>query len=39
MADAVTERLRRRKYKALLGELLFLDAMLFVAWGRFGSES
>lgn len=35
MAGAVTERIRRGEYKELLGDLLFLIAMLFVAWGRF----
>lgn len=38
MAGAITERLRRREYKELAGDLLFLAAMLFVAWGRFGLE-
>lgn len=36
MAGAVTERIRRAEYKELLGDLVFLGAMLFVAWGRFG---
>jgi uncharacterized membrane protein len=36
MAGAVTERVRRAEYKELFGDLLFLAAMLFVAWGRFG---
>lgn len=39
MAGAVTERLRRREYKELVGDLHFLGAMLFVAWGCFGRES
>lgn len=38
MAGAITERLRRGEYKELAGDLLFLAAMLFVAWGRFGLE-
>ncbi|GAB3617757.1 DoxX family protein [Okibacterium endophyticum] len=36
MAGAVTERIRRVEYKELLGDLLFLAGMIFVAWGRFG---
>lgn len=35
MAGAVTERIRRAEYAELLGDLLFLGGMLFVAWGRF----
>lgn len=38
MAGAITERVRRAEYKELLGDLLFLAAMLFVAWGRFAIE-
>ncbi|MGH3349285.1 MAG: DoxX family protein [Nocardioides sp.] len=38
MAGAVTERIRRSEYKELLGDLVFLAAMLFIAWGRFGLE-
>ncbi|MFE3997486.1 DoxX family protein [Nocardioides sp. YIM B13467] len=38
MAGAITERLRRGEYKELLGDLLFLAAMIFVAWGRFAIE-
>ncbi|MFD4325149.1 DoxX family protein [Nocardioides sp. NPDC058538] len=38
MAGAVTERLRRAEYKELLGDLLFLAAMIFIAWGRFAIE-
>ncbi|MEU0269932.1 DoxX family protein [Nocardioides sp. NPDC006303] len=38
MAGAITERLRRGEYKELLGDLLFLAAMVFVAWGRFAIE-
>lgn len=38
MAGAITERLRRGEHKELVGDLLFLGAMLFVAWGRFGIE-
>lgn len=38
MAGAITERLRRGEYKELAGDLLFLAAMLFVAWGRFALE-
>jgi len=38
MAGAITERLRRGEYKELLGDLLFLGAMIFVAWGRFAIE-
>ncbi|MGO2112811.1 MAG: DoxX family protein [Pseudoclavibacter sp.] len=36
MAGAVTERIRRSEYKELVGDLVFLAGMLFVAWGRFG---
>lgn len=36
MAGAATERVRRAEYGQLLGDLLFLGAMIFVAWGRFG---
>ncbi|GAA5153311.1 DoxX family protein [Microbacterium pseudoresistens] len=35
MAGAVTERIRRSEYRDLLGDLVFLAAMLFVAWGRY----
>lgn len=35
MSGAVTERIRRSEFKDLLGDLLFLAAMLFLAWGRF----
>jgi uncharacterized membrane protein len=38
MAGAVTERVRRREHKEMLGDLLFVAALLFVAWGRFGLE-
>lgn len=38
MAGAATERIRRNEYTLLLGDLLFLAAMLFVAWGRFAVE-
>ena len=38
MAGAITERLRRGEYKELLGDLLFLAAMVFIAWGRFAIE-
>lgn len=38
MAGAITERIRRAEYKELLGDLLFLAAMIFVAWGRFAIE-
>ncbi|GGR44394.1 hypothetical protein J2S40_004119 [Nocardioides luteus] len=38
MAGAGTERVRRDEYKELLGDLVFLAAMLFVAWGRFAVE-
>lgn len=38
MAGAITERIRRGEYKELLGDLLFLAAMTFVAWGRFAIE-
>ncbi|MBB4686940.1 DoxX family protein [Amycolatopsis jiangsuensis] len=36
MAGAATERMRRAEYKELLGDLLFLTGVVFVAWGRFG---
>jgi len=39
MAGAVTERVRRGEWPHLLGDLVFLSAMLFVAWGRFGPEA
>lgn len=39
MAGAGTERVRRGEYRLLIGDLAFLSAMLFVAWGRFGPES
>ncbi|MGO1770704.1 MAG: DoxX family protein [Microbacterium sp.] len=35
MAGAATERIRRSEYTEILGDLLFLGGMLFVAWGRF----
>lgn len=35
MAGAVTERIRRAEYRDLVGDLVLLAAMLFVAWGRF----
>jgi uncharacterized membrane protein YphA (DoxX/SURF4 family) len=38
MSGAITERIRRSEYKELAGDLLFLAAMLFVAWGRFAIE-
>lgn len=38
MAGAVTERVRRDEYRELIGDLVFLGAMLFVAWGRFGPQ-
>lgn len=38
MAGAITERIRRAEYKELLGDLLFLAAMIFIAWGRFAIE-
>ncbi|MER7607914.1 DoxX family protein [Nocardioides sp. NPDC127503] len=38
MAGAITERIRRAEYKELLGDLLFLAAMVFIAWGRFAVE-
>jgi uncharacterized membrane protein len=38
MAGAITERVRRGEYKEMLGDLLFVAAMVFIAWGRFGIE-
>lgn len=38
MAGAITERIRRGEYKELLGDLVFLAAMVFIAWGRFAIE-
>ncbi len=38
MSGAATTRLRRGEYGALVGDLLFMAACLFVAWGRFGPE-
>lgn len=40
MAGAGTVRLQRQEFGALLGDLAFLAAFAFVAWGRaFGAES
>ena len=36
MAGAATERVRRGEPKEFFGDLVFLAALLFVAWGRFG---
>ncbi|KRA30857.1 MULTISPECIES: DoxX family protein [unclassified Nocardioides] len=38
MSGAATTRLRRAEYGALVGDLVFMAACLFVAWGRFGPE-
>jgi uncharacterized membrane protein len=38
MAGAVTERVRRREHKEMVGDLLFVAALVFVSWGRFGLE-
>ena len=38
MAGAVTERVRRREYTEMVGDLLFVAALIFVAWGRFALE-
>jgi uncharacterized membrane protein len=38
MAGAVTERVRRREHKEMVGDVLFVAGLLFVAWGRFGLE-
>ncbi|MER6973153.1 DoxX family protein [Nocardioides sp. NPDC000445] len=38
MAGAITERIRRGEYKELVGDLVFLAAMIFIAWGRFAIE-
>ena len=38
MAGAVTERVRRREPKEMIGDLVFVAALLFVAWGRFDLE-
>lgn len=37
MAGAGTERVRRSEWTLLLGDVAFLAAMLFVAWGRFAA--
>jgi uncharacterized membrane protein len=38
MAGAVTERVRRREYKEMVGDLAFVAGLVFVSWGRFGLE-
>ena len=38
MSGAITERIRRGEYKELVGDLVFLAAMVFIAWGRFAIE-
>ncbi|WP_406245950.1 DoxX family protein [Microbacterium sp. M] len=38
MAGAATERIRRNEYTLFLGDLLFLAAMVFLAWGRLAVE-
>ena len=39
MAGAVITRLRRREFKPMLGDLVYLALAAFVAWGRLGPES
>lgn len=38
MTGAGTTRFRRREYGAMAGDLLFLAAFAFLAWGRFALE-
>lgn len=38
MAGAGTTRFRRRDYTFLVGDLIFLAAFAFLAWGRFALE-
>lgn len=38
MTGAGTTRFRRREYGAMVGDLLFLAAFAFLAWGRFALE-
>lgn len=38
MAGAGTTRFRRGEYGAMVGDLLFLSAFAFLAWGRFALE-
>jgi hypothetical protein len=39
MVGAVITRIRRREFTYMLGDLVYLAATTFVAWGRFGPES
>jgi hypothetical protein len=38
MAGAATTRLRRSEWQYMLGDVLFIGAFAFVAWGRFVLE-
>lgn len=38
MTGAGTTRFRRREYGAMVGDLFFLAAFAFIAWGRFALE-
>lgn len=38
MTGAGTTRFRRQEYGAMVGDLLFLAAFAFIAWGRFALE-
>lgn len=38
MTGAGTTRFRRREYGAMVGDLFFLAAFAFLAWGRFALE-
>ena len=39
MVGAVLTRIRRREFKFMVGDLVYLALAGFVAWGRFGPES
>ena len=39
MVGAVITRIRRREFTYMVGDLAYLAATTFVAWGRFGPES
>jgi hypothetical protein len=39
MGGAARMRLRRREFKAMAGDLVYLALAAFVVWGRLGPES
>lgn len=39
MVGATITRIRRREFTYMVGDLVYLAATTFVAWGRFGPES